>query len=118
MSRAGQRIAFIGLGVMGFPMAGHLATKGFDVVVYNRTRSKADAWARRFQGEYASTPARAARDADLVMACVEARDRVTALGFVNRQPRRGASTRSTPATRWRSGGTRTVIGLPIISSAL
>jgi 3-hydroxyisobutyrate dehydrogenase-like beta-hydroxyacid dehydrogenase len=81
MSRTGQRVAFIGLGVMGFPMAGHLATKGFDVVVYNRTRSKADAWAKRFQGEYASTPARAARDADLVMACVGNDDDVRAVAL-------------------------------------
>lgn len=70
MKGSGRRVAFIGLGVMGFPMAGHLATKGFDVVVYNRTRAKAESWAAKYDGEYASTPARAARDADLVMACV------------------------------------------------
>ena len=81
MSRTGQRVAFIGLGVMGFPMAGHLASKGFDVVVYNRTRSKAEAWATKFQGEYASTPARAARDADLVMACVGNDDDVRAVAL-------------------------------------
>jgi 3-hydroxyisobutyrate dehydrogenase len=79
MSRSGQRVAFIGLGVMGFPMAGHLAAKGFDVVVYNRTRSKADAWAKTFRGEYAPTPALAARDADFVMACVGNDDDVRAV---------------------------------------
>jgi 3-hydroxyisobutyrate dehydrogenase len=70
MSRSGRRVAFIGLGVMGFPMAGHLARKGFDVSVYNRTRSKAEAWTKTFKGDIASTPARSAKDADLVMACV------------------------------------------------
>jgi 3-hydroxyisobutyrate dehydrogenase-like beta-hydroxyacid dehydrogenase len=81
MSQSSRRVAFIGLGVMGFPMAGHLATKGFDVVVFNRTRAKADAWAKTFKGTVASTPAHAARDADLVLACVGNDDDVRAIAL-------------------------------------
>jgi 3-hydroxyisobutyrate dehydrogenase len=81
MSRSGQRVAFIGLGVMGFPMAGHLAGRGFEVVVYNRTQAKADAWSAKFGGASEPTPARAARDADLVMACVGNDDDVRAIAL-------------------------------------
>jgi len=66
-----SKVAFIGLGVMGFPLAGHLATRGqHDVTVYNRTRAKADAWVAKFGGRIALTPADAARDADFVFTCV------------------------------------------------
>lgn len=64
------KVAFLGLGVMGFPMAGHLAAKGHDVAVWNRTASKADAWIARHTGRRASSPAEAARGAEFVMACV------------------------------------------------
>ncbi|AJD41513.1 NAD-binding 6-phosphogluconate dehydrogenase protein [Rhizobium gallicum bv. gallicum R602sp] len=65
------KVAFIGLGVMGFPMAGHLKTKGgHDVTVYNRTASKAADWASKFGGKSAATPAEAAADADFVFTCV------------------------------------------------
>ena len=64
------KVAFIGLGVMGFPMAGHLKAKGYDVVVYNRTGAKADAWAQKHGGKSAPTPAAAARGADFVMTMV------------------------------------------------
>lgn len=64
------RVAFLGLGVMGFPMAGHLAGAGHAVTVYNRTVSKAEHWVRAHGGEWAATPADAARDCDFVMACV------------------------------------------------
>lgn len=64
------RVAFLGLGVMGYPMAGHLKSKGYDVVVYNRTSAKAEAWVKEHGGEMALTPAEAARGADFVMACV------------------------------------------------
>ena len=64
------KIAFLGLGVMGAPMAGHLAAKGHDVTVYNRTASKAADWAAAQSGDYAPTPAQAAKGADFVMACV------------------------------------------------
>jgi 3-hydroxyisobutyrate dehydrogenase-like beta-hydroxyacid dehydrogenase len=65
------KVAFIGLGVMGFPMAGHLKVKGgHDVTVYNRTAAKSAAWAEKFGGNSAPTPAEAARDADFVFTCV------------------------------------------------
>jgi 3-hydroxyisobutyrate dehydrogenase-like beta-hydroxyacid dehydrogenase len=64
------RIAFIGLGVMGFPMAGHLKAKGYDVTVYNRTASKADDWVKKHGGKSAPTPAAAAKDQDFVMLMV------------------------------------------------
>mgnify|MGYP005719402245 CR=1 FL=1 len=65
-----MRVAFIGLGVMGYPMAGHLAKAGLDVVVYNRTRAKAEAWVDAHNGQLASTPAAAAKGASMVFACV------------------------------------------------
>ena len=64
------KVAFIGLGVMGFPMAGHLKAKGYDVIVYNRTGAKAEAWAQKHGGKSAPTPAAAAKDADFVMTMV------------------------------------------------
>lgn len=65
------KIAFIGLGVMGFPMAGHLATKGgHEVTVYNRNAAKAKAWVEKFGGKSAPTPKAAAEGQDFVMACV------------------------------------------------
>jgi 3-hydroxyisobutyrate dehydrogenase len=64
------KVAFLGLGVMGFPMAGHLAAKGHQVTVYNRTPEKAAAWAARHGGKTAPTPREAAAGQDLVMACV------------------------------------------------
>jgi 3-hydroxyisobutyrate dehydrogenase len=64
------KVAFLGLGVMGFPMAGHLAAKGHDVTVYNRTAQKAQAWTVRHRGRSAPTPAEAARGAEFVFACV------------------------------------------------
>jgi 3-hydroxyisobutyrate dehydrogenase-like beta-hydroxyacid dehydrogenase len=64
------KVAFIGLGVMGFPMAGHLKAKGYDVVVYNRTASKAGDWVAKHGGKSAPTPAAAAKDADFVMLMV------------------------------------------------
>ena len=65
------RAAWIGLGVMGFPMAGHLATRGgLDLTVYNRNSEKASRWTERYPGKSAPTPAEAAKDADLVFACV------------------------------------------------
>lgn len=64
------RVAFLGLGVMGFPMAGHLARAGHQVTVYNRTFAKAQTWVAEFGGQAAATPRDAVRDADLVFACV------------------------------------------------
>lgn len=65
------KVAFIGLGVMGYPMAGHLKARGgHDVTVYNRTAAKAEQWAAAFGGRTAATPAEAAKDQDFVFACV------------------------------------------------
>ena len=64
------KVAFLGLGVMGYPMAGHLAAAGHEVTVYNRTAAKAAKWAAEHGGATASTPAAAATGADFVMACV------------------------------------------------
>lgn len=64
------KVGFIGLGVMGFPMAGHLAAHGHEVTVYNRTFSKAETWAHSHAGQAVKTPAEAAKGAEFVMACV------------------------------------------------
>ena len=64
------RVAFLGLGVMGYPMAGHLARAGHTVTVYNRTTAKAAAWATAEKGGHAATPREAAAGADIVFACV------------------------------------------------
>jgi len=66
----GTRVAFVGLGVMGFPMAGHLAAAGHAVTVFNRTREKAEDWVARHGGRPAASPAEAARDAEIVFVCV------------------------------------------------
>ena len=65
-----RNVAFVGLGVMGYPMAGHLAGAGHRVCVYNRTTARAEAWAAEHGGETASTPAQAAAGADFVFVCV------------------------------------------------
>jgi len=65
------KVAFLGLGVMGYPMAGHLKSKGaHDVTVYNRTAAKAEKWVAQFGGRHAATPREAAEGQDFVMACV------------------------------------------------
>src|ERR1700760_716333 len=65
------KVAFLGLGVMGYPMAGHLKTKGgHDVTVYNRTIAKAEKWVGQFGGRHAPTPKEAASGQDFVMCCV------------------------------------------------
>ncbi|BDF94060.1 NAD(P)-dependent oxidoreductase [Pseudoalteromonas sp. KAN5] len=65
-----MNVSFIGLGVMGYPMAGHLANAGHTVTVYNRTTAKAEQWAQQYSGEVALTPALAAKGADIVFMCV------------------------------------------------
>jgi 3-hydroxyisobutyrate dehydrogenase-like beta-hydroxyacid dehydrogenase len=74
-----MRAAFIGLGVMGFPMAGHLARAGHPVTVYNRTAARAAAWVERYGGQAAPTPAAAARAAEVVFTCVGNDDDVAAV---------------------------------------
>src|SRR5262245_31400093 len=72
-------VAFVGLGVMGYPMAGHLARAGHEVRVFNRTRARAERWINEFKGTLATTPAAAARGADLVFTCVGNDDDVRAV---------------------------------------
>ena len=64
------RATFLGLGVMGYPMAGYIAKAGHDVTVYNRTTTKAEKWVEEFGGSLANTPAEAAKGSDFVFACV------------------------------------------------
>lgn len=66
------KVAFLGLGVMGYPMAGHLAAKGYDVTVYNRSAAKAEAWTGQHKGRAAATPREAATDCAIVFSCVGA----------------------------------------------
>ena len=73
------KAAFIGLGVMGYPMAGHLKAAGHDVTVYNRTTAKAEAWVSQHGGSMAATPAEAAKGAEFVFACVGADDDLRAV---------------------------------------
>lgn len=75
------RIAFIGLGVMGYPMAGHLQRAGFAVTVTNRTPAKAERWAAEFGGAWVPTPAAAAANADIVLCCVGADEDVREVLF-------------------------------------
>ena len=74
-----MRVAFVGLGVMGYPMAGHLASAGHDVTVYNRTAAKAARWCAEHDGKRADSPGRAAADADVVLTCVGNDDDVRAV---------------------------------------
>ncbi len=69
-SIAARRVAFLGLGVMGYPMAGHLQRAGHQVTVYNRTAAKASQWVGEYGGASDATPEAAVRDADIVFACV------------------------------------------------
>ena len=64
------KVSFLGLGTMGYPMAGHLANAGHEVTVFNRTFTKAEAWAKEYQGQAVATPAEAAKGAEIVFACV------------------------------------------------
>ena len=64
------KVSFIGLGVMGYPMAGYISKAGHIVTVYNRTKSKAEKWAKEYKGKIAETPEEAAKDSDFVFTCV------------------------------------------------
>lgn len=75
-----KKVSFLGLGVMGYPMAGHLANQGYDVTVYNRTTEKARQWCQTYSGTLADTPEDAVRDAQLVMMCVGNDDDVREIG--------------------------------------
>ena len=64
------KVSFIGLGVMGYPMAGFISKGGHDVTVYNRTKAKAEKWVSEYKGKTANTPAEAAKDSDFIFTCV------------------------------------------------
>ncbi|GGX62439.1 NAD(P)-dependent oxidoreductase [Saccharospirillum salsuginis] len=76
-----KTVAFLGLGVMGYPMAGHLQRAGFDVCVYNRTATKAEQWQQEYGGRWAETPKEAAEGADAVLMCVGNDDDVRSVVF-------------------------------------
>ncbi len=65
-----KNVSFIGLGVMGYPMAGHLQNKGYNVTVYNRTTAKAEKWAEEYKGSMAKTPGEASQNSEIVFMCV------------------------------------------------
>ena len=108
---AAQRVAFLGLGVMGYPMAGHLARPGHQVTVYNRTAAKADGVGRRVRRRAAPTPREAAAGADIVFACVGNDDdlRSVVLGddgaFAGMSRARSSSTTPPRRPRWRASCT-------------
>ena len=64
------KVSFIGLGVMGYPMAGYISKAGHNVTVYNRTKAKAEKWVKEFKGNLAETPMEAAKDCDFIFTCV------------------------------------------------
>jgi 3-hydroxyisobutyrate dehydrogenase-like beta-hydroxyacid dehydrogenase len=70
MQMSKEKVAFIGLGVMGYPMAGHLANAGYVTTVYNRTTAKAEQWCKDYQGSWAATPREAVAGAEFVFICV------------------------------------------------
>jgi len=76
-----KNVAFLGLGVMGYPMAGHLAAKGHDVTVYNRSPAKAEAWVGEHGGQSAGSPRAAAEGCDIVFACVGADDDLRGIAY-------------------------------------
>jgi 3-hydroxyisobutyrate dehydrogenase len=75
------KCAFIGLGIMGYPMAGHLQTKGHEVTVYNRTAAKAEQWARQYRGRHAPSPREAAAGAEVVFMCVGNDDDIRSVAY-------------------------------------
>ena len=100
------KAAFLGLGVMGYPMARHLSAKGHEVTVYNRTTAKAEKWVSEHGGRLAATPAEAAAGQDLVFACVGNDDDLRAITLErmvhSKASPRGQSLSTTPQPRPRS----------------
>ena len=74
-------VAFIGLGVMGYPMAGYISKGGHNVTVFNRTKSKAEKWIGEYKGNMADTPSEAAKDADFIFTCVGNDDDLRQVSF-------------------------------------
>ncbi len=89
-----MKVSFLGLGTMGYPMAGHVSKAGHEVVVYNRTTSKAENWCETYQGRVAVTPAEAAAQTDIVLTCVGNDDDLRSL-YLGEQ---GALTQAKPGT--------------------
>lgn len=89
-----MKVSFLGLGTMGYPMAGHLSRAGHEVVVYNRTTRKAEQWRAEYQGSIAMTPAEAAAQSEVVLTCVGNDDDLRALYLGNA----GALTQAKPGT--------------------
>src|ERR671911_921421 len=75
------KCAFIGLGIMGYPMAGHLAAKGHEVTVYNRTAAKAEQWVKQHGGRSARSPREAAAGAEFVFLCVGNDDDIRSVAY-------------------------------------
>ena len=65
-----SKVSFIGLGVMGYPMAGHISKAGHDVTVFNRTTTKAEKWTKEYKGKFAKSPMEAVKDSDFIFSCV------------------------------------------------
>ncbi|SET12737.1 NAD(P)-dependent oxidoreductase [Thalassotalea agarivorans] len=86
-----MRLAFVGLGVMGYPMAGHLVNAGHDVTVYNRTKEKAQRWAQQYGGQAVDTPREAAENADIIFCCVGNDDDVRSVVYGDQGILAGAS---------------------------
>ena len=64
------KVSFIGLGVMGYPMAGYISKAGHNVTVFNRTKNKAEKWVKTYKGQVSNSPAEAAKDTDFIFTCV------------------------------------------------
>ena len=86
-------VAFIGLGVMGYPMAGYISKGGHNVTVFNRTKSKAEKWIKEYKGKMAETPAEAAKDAEYVFTCVGNDNDLSCLLYTSPSPRDGLLSR-------------------------
>ena len=78
------KVSFIGLGVMGYPMAGYISKAGHNVTVYNRTKSKAEKWIKQYKGTIAETPEEAAKDSDFVFTCVGNDNDLNEVAFGNK----------------------------------
>src|SRR3546814_20286210 len=100
-SQAATEVAFLGLGVMGHPMAGHLSKAGHKVTVYNRTFAKAEAWVKEFGGTAARTPKEAVQGARIVFCCVGNDDDLRSVVLGRSEERRvGKECVSTCRSRW------------------
>ena len=86
-------VAFIGLGVMGYPMAGYISKAGHNVTVFNRTTAKAEKWVNEYKGKMAETPAEAVKDAEYIFTCVGNDNDLSCLLYTSPSPRDGLLSR-------------------------